>query len=148
LPYAWQRKNEQLLLPASKSKALNVLGLITPCCKLYSEVFEHNINSDVAIEFMNGFANQISKKTIVILDNAPIHKSKKFLSNLDYWREQDLYIYFLPPYSPELNKIEILWRFIKYQWIPLDAYKNYQNLKDRLSETLNMVGSKHIINYC
>ena len=74
LPYAWQHKDKPLLLPTSKSKSLSVLWLMTPCCKLYSEIFEHTINSDIAIEFIDNFANQISKKTIVILDNAPIHK--------------------------------------------------------------------------
>ena len=84
---------------------------------------------------------------MVILDNAPIHKSKKFIADIAHWREIDLYIYFLPPYSLELNKIEILWRFIKYQWIPLETNRSFQNLKERLSETLLLVGSKHIINY-
>lgn len=94
---------------------------MTPCSKLYSKIFEQTINADITIEFMNNFANQISKKTVVILNNTPIHKSKKFISNLSRWREQYLYVYFLPPYSTELNKIDILWRFIKYEWIPLDA---------------------------
>ena len=120
---------------------------MTPCCKLYFKTYEQTINSDLAIEFMNDFANQISKKTVVILDNAPIHKSKKFIANIDLRREPHLYIYFLHPFSPELNKIEILWRFIKYQWIPLDAYRNFKSLKDRLNETLLLVGSKHIIKY-
>ncbi len=35
----------------------------------------------------------------------------------------------------------------KYQWIPLDAYRNFQNFKDRLNETLLLVGSKYIIKY-
>ena len=29
---------------------------------------------------------------------------------------------YLPPYSPELNLIEILWRRIKYTWLPFSAY--------------------------
>jgi hypothetical protein len=41
------------------------------------------------------------------------------------------------PYSPELNLIEILWKRIKYQWIPFDAYLSFQNLKERLSLVLN-----------
>ncbi|MDR1180459.1 MAG: transposase, partial [Bacteroidales bacterium] len=36
--------------------------------------------------------------------------------------------FFLPPYSPELNKIEILWRFIKYKWLPFEPFLNFQNL--------------------
>ncbi|MEG2480357.1 MAG: transposase, partial [Mucinivorans sp.] len=60
---------------------------------------------------------------------------------------QDLWIYYLPPYSPELNIIEILWRFIKYQWLPFDAFLNFQNLKERIAELLNIIGSKYIIKF-
>lgn len=147
LPYAWQHKNKPLLLPASRSKSLSALGLMTPSCKLFSRTYEGSVDSQIMIDFIDEFVPQINKRTVVILDNAPIHKSKKFLSNIDRWREQDLEIFFLPTYSPELNKIEILWRFIKYKWIPLDAYLNFQNLKDRLDETISQVGSKYIINF-
>lgn len=115
LPYAWQHKEKPLQLPASSSISLSILGLMTPCCKLYSKTFEQTINSDIVIEFMGNFVNQISKRTVAILYNAPIHKSKKFIANIARCREMYMYIYFLPPYSPELNKIEILWRFIKCQ---------------------------------
>ena len=147
LPYAWQHKDKPLLLPASRSKSLSVLGLMTPSCKLFSRTFEGSVDSQIMIDFIDEYAVQINKRTILVLDNAPIHKSKKFLANIDRWRELDIEIFFLPTYSPELNKIEILWRFIKYKWIPLDAYLNFQNLKDRLNETINQIGSKYIINY-
>ncbi len=32
------------------------------------------------------------------------------------WQQQGLYLYYLPPYSPELNRIEILWKQAKYFW--------------------------------
>lgn len=31
-------------------------------------------------------------------------------------------LYFLPPYSPELNRIEILWHKIKYEWLPFPKH--------------------------
>jgi hypothetical protein len=37
-------------------------------------------------------------------------------------------IYLLPAYSPELNLIEILWRMIKYHWLPLKAYESFKDL--------------------
>ena len=49
--------------------------------------------------------------TIVIVDNARIHRSKKVQKFLD--RHTDVKIYFLPPYSPEYNPVEIVWRIIK-----------------------------------
>jgi len=38
-------------------------------------------------------------------------------------------LHWLPPYSPELNLIEILWRKIKYQWLPLRAYLSFNHLQ-------------------
>ncbi|MFI3286724.1 MAG: transposase, partial [Rikenellaceae bacterium] len=90
----------------------------------------------------------ITKRTVVVIDNAPIHRSKKFMAKVEQWRELDLWIYFLPPYSPELNIIEILWRFMKYQWLPFDAYLNFMRLKARVAEVLDCVGSKYRINFC
>jgi transposase len=63
---------------------------------------------------MNRFVEQTFKKTIVILDNSPIHKSKKFIAKIEKWKEKDVLVYFLPSYSSELNLIEIQWLRIKY----------------------------------
>ena len=68
-----------------------------------------------------------------------------FMAKMKEWEEQDVLIFFLPPYSPELNLIEILWKRIKYQWIPFDAYLSVQNLKERLSFVLNNVGKQYDI---
>jgi transposase len=146
VPYAWQTKENPILLPAAKGKFLNVVGLMNRKNDLFFEVNETTFNSDKMISFIDRFEKKkIIKKTVVILDNAPIHKSKKFKEKIIEWREKDLLIYFLPPYSPELNLIEILWRRIKYHWIPFDAYICFQNLKERLLYTLNNFGTKYDI---
>jgi len=56
-------------------------------------------------------------------------------------------LHFLPPYSPELNLIEILWRKLKYEWLPLDAYQSYGHLKKWLLEILDNVGEKFQITF-
>jgi len=114
---------------------------------LFFDVLETTFNSDKAILFMDRFVAQTVKKTIVILDNSPIHKSRKFLAKVEEWKEDDVWIYFLPPYSPELNLIEILWRRIKYQWLPFDAYLGFQNLKERLSFVLDNFGKIYDIKF-
>jgi hypothetical protein len=146
--YAWQHKDNPILLPAAKGKRLSVFGLMTPDCKLWSWMIEGSINSDMVIAIFDDFASQITKKTVVVIDNAPIHRSDKFMAKIAQWKEQDLLIYFLPPYSPELNLIEILWKHIKYYWLPFDAFSCFQNLKERLEDVLKYVGSKHRINFC
>ena len=145
VPYAWQKKDNPILLPAAKGKFLNVIGLMTRKNNLFFEMLETTFNTDKIISFMDNFVAQIKKKTVVILDNSPIHKSNKFMAKIQEWEEQDVFIFFLPPYSPELNLIEILWRRIKYNWIPFDAYICFQNLKERLSFVLNNFGTKYDI---
>ena len=54
---------------------------------------------------------------------------------------------FLPPYSPELNLIEILWRKIKYEWLPLDAYQDFKTLPASLFDVLKRIGSKYRITF-
>jgi transposase len=145
VPYAWQTKENPILLPAAKGKFLNVIGLMTRKNKLFFEVLETTYNTDKVISYMDRFVAQTIKKTVVILDNSPIHKSKKFMAKIKEWEEKDVLIFFLPPYSPELNLIEILWRRIKYQWISFDAYICFQNLKERFSYVLSNFGEKYDI---
>jgi len=145
VPYAWQTKENPILLPAAKGKFLNVIGLMTRKNKLFFEVLETTYNTNKVISYMDRFVAQTVKKTVVILDNSPIHKSKKFMAKIEEWKEKDVLIFFLPPYSPELNLIEILWRRIKYQWITFDAYICFQNLKERLSYVLTNFGKKYDI---
>ena len=77
-----------------------------------------------------------------MLDNASIHRSGAFKAQLEKWQQRGVSLHFLPPYSPELNLIEILWRKVKYEWLPLDAYQSYAHLKKRVLEILSNVGEK------
>jgi transposase len=52
-----------------------------------------------------------NKEIVFILDNASIHRSKKTKEFLK--RHKNIHLFFLPPYSPEYNPVEIFWRWIK-----------------------------------
>lgn len=147
LPYAWQHKENPILLPSKRSQSLSVLGLMNLECKLFFKMIESSVKSADIISLLDEFVLTITKRTVVILDNAPIHHSKAFKQRIKFWESMDLFIYFLPPYSPELNKIEILWRFIKYKWLPFDAFLNFKNLKERLNNVLLNLKTKYVINF-
>jgi hypothetical protein len=49
--------------------------------------------------------------------------------------------------ATELNLIEILWRFIKYEWLPLDAYKDWKTFVECLEKILREVGTNYVINF-
>ena len=52
------------------------------------------------------------KRIVIILDNAKIHHAKLLKPFLEENKE-DLILKFLPPYSPNLNLIEGLWKWLK-----------------------------------
>lgn len=84
---------------------------------------------------------------MVLIDNASTHTSHKFKNKLPEWARKGLIVKYLPTYSSELNLIEIVWRFIKYQWLPLSAYLSFQNLKIALQDVLDGIGSKYRITF-
>lgn len=52
-------------------------------------------------------------KAILVLDNLPIHHSKKVKEVME---ECKFRVRFLPPYSCSLNPIEKVWHVVKNKW--------------------------------
>lgn len=67
----------------------------------------------------------LHKIMIIILDNAKIHKAKIVQ---EYCQENQIILVYLPPYSPNLNPIEFMWKDLKKR---LSEYyqENVDNLK-------------------
>ncbi len=62
-------------------------------------------------------------------------------------QQQGLTIVNIAPYSPELNIIEILWRKIKYEWMPFSAYESFHNMKESLFKILANIGKYYTVNF-
>ena len=147
IPYAWIPKGKRLLLPCEKSKNMTILGFMNRACALHAYAFEGSVNSEVVIKCMDDFCTHITKKTVVIIDNASIHKSNRMNEKIKEWVEKGLLLQFIPPYCPELNLIELLWKQLKYKWLEKQHYQSYQQLWDSVCEILKKVGSKYHINF-
>jgi transposase len=143
VPYAWQLVGKTIEIPSSKSKRLNVLGFVNRDCKFNSFVFEGSINSSIVVACIDAFSHQIENPTTLVIDNASTHTSNEFNDNLEAWKKRGLTIYRIPPYSPELNIIEIIWRKIKYEWLPFSAYESYRSLKQELFQVLSNIGTTY-----
>jgi len=74
-------------------------------------------------------------------------KRDVILDKNEEWQERGITIFELPSYSPELNLIEILWRFIKYEWIEIDAYQSWENFVASVEKILREFGENYVINF-
>ena len=76
-----------------------------------------NTTAELFAGFLGLLVEQVGKPLTIILDNASVHTAKAIEPLLEQLKKKGLTLYFLPPYSPELNRIEILWRKVKYEWM-------------------------------
>lgn len=148
IPYAWQPIGTALTVPTSShSRRLNVLGFLKRDNALHPYMIEGNVDSAAIIQGFDQFSTDITKRSYVLLDNAPMHRSKAFMQQIPKWVQKGLIIKYLPAYSPELNLIEILWRFIKYYWLPFSAYASFKHLCQAVEDILTHFGTYYTINF-
>jgi transposase len=147
IPYAWQRVGQRLELASAHGPRQNVLGFFNLHNQFHAFAFQGTIDANTVIHCFDLFRQHQQKPALVVVDNAPIHTSEDFEEELERWQKADLHVKFLPPYCPELNLIELLWRKIKYEWLPLDAYLNFKTLTASLFDVLKGIGSKYRITF-
>src|SRR5215831_4034680 len=87
LPYAWQEKGQTIRLPSGPSKRLNVLGFLSKKNELQAYSRLGSVDSDVVVRCINDFCKDIDKKTVLVMDNSPIHTSETFQDNIPLWKE-------------------------------------------------------------
>ena len=149
VPYAWQMTGQSLPLPSSSSRRINVLGFMNKANDSYFHSVIGSVSSDTVIAAFDRFSEtrDPSSLSLVFVDNSPLHHSQAFQTRQDDWMLNGVIVCYLPAYSPELNLIEILWRKIKYEWLPWSAYESFSALQEALASILVNFGNKYQITF-
>ena len=104
--YAPKGKTPVIELNA-KRHSLNMISAITNQGKVRFKVFDGTMNADLLIDFMKRLVKSAGRKVILILDNLRVHHAKKVKAWLAE-HEEEIEVFYLPAYSPELNPDEYL----------------------------------------
>jgi transposase len=146
IPYAWQDIGSTIRVPCRVGKRINVIGLYSLMQgTLIADITDKSLTSTHVIDFLDAFSKTVQKFTVVVLDNASIHTAKGVTEKLPEWERRNLFLYYLPTYSPELNIIEMVWKKIKYEWLPLSAYESFDSLWIKLNDMLPKIGVEYNI---
>lgn len=130
--YLMAKKGTRLQLPYYGAHLRsNVIGAVRMNDGKFFSLIMPYVNTDIFQLFINELNTHIdqNKRNILVLDNASWHKVK----SLDWKNIEPL---FLPPYSPDLNPIEVLWLAIKKQDFTWFWTNDHNALDDHLQNSL------------
>jgi transposase len=147
VPYAWQPKGKYIGIPSQKSTPINIFGLLSRDNDFEAYTVNGSMTGVCLAAFLDDFALTIKQPTAIVLDNAPFHHSEIMKQKIEQWKEMDLYVWFLPTYSPHLNIIETLWRKIKYEWLKHYHYNDQKTLENALLNILKNIGTEYKIKF-
>lgn len=105
--------------------------------------YEEHETYDAAV-FLGFLENLLSRnpdgKTVLILDNARIHHAKLLIPFLTENADR-LQLIFLPPYSPNLNLIEGLWKWLKERVVNNVFYHSVSEIRKNVADFLTSIQS-------
>ena len=147
VPYGWQLRGEGVFVPSQRVARLNIFGMITRDNQYEGFTTTERMTADRIVSFLDDFSFRIRKDTFVVFDNATVHRNRWIKELRPVWEKRELFIFFLPPYSPHLNIVETLWRVLKGKWIRPQDYVNTDALFYATNRALYDIGNRLCINY-
>lgn len=148
VPYGWQFKGEDVFIEAAKGRGINCFALLSRDNKLIYRTTEQSINAGFIVEELDKLSLDIQKQTVVVLDNAGCAQGTKSTKvPVETWQQRGLYILYLPPYSPQLNIAERLWKELKARWLRPQDYLAADALFYQTKLILAAVGENLSINF-
>ena len=114
---AWTPRGEQHRIEAPRGKRLNIMAALLSSGTVEYAHYWCTSTAELFLGFVNDLAQKVSKPLVIVLDNAKIHSAAAIRPALQLLEKQGVKFEFLSPYSPELNRIEVMWRLMKHRWL-------------------------------
>lgn len=109
---------------------LNMLSAVNRRGKMRFMIEAKGLNADVMCRFLDRLMAGQKRRVFLILDGHPIHKSARLARKVSGF-DGRLKLFLLPPYSPELNPDEGVWREVKGHRLGRAGIFSFADLKSK-----------------
>ena len=144
--YSWclpgQRKRVKYEYP--QGRRVNVLATYRPigaAPRLHAAAFERTLTSEDLLGYLRGLP-AAGVPRVVVLDNAGLHVSKAVKAQRKELARRGTFLYYLPAYSPELNRIEPVFKQVKHHEIPRRSHQSKAELRASVESGFESYGRK------
>ena len=114
---------------------LNMISAVTPKGRLRFSTFTGSMNAKVFLDFVRRLLHDEPDPVFLILDGHPVHRSKAVREFVEA-TDGRLRLFFLPPYSPELNPDEWVWKNVKHDRIGKAGIRSADDLRNKAERAL------------
>ena len=114
---------------------LNMLSAVSAQGHFRFMTVEGRVNAEVFGEFLRRLITGMDRKIFLVVDGHPAHKAK-LIKRFVQDNADRLELFFLPPYSPELNPDELVWAHVKTR-VAKATVKTKDELKRMVDRTLH-----------
>jgi transposase len=129
----WDKKGHKTRITKNGDHIrMNVIGMVCSRTGQFFAIEASHSDSDTFQAFLDEADKSITfqrTRNILIIDNASWHRRKS-----NKWHKWEAM--YLPPYSPDLNPIEQIWRVLKNKWFNNHICRNVDQLIDRIDEAI------------
>lgn len=141
LAYGWIKKGFRKEICANSGRSrLNLSGAIDIISKKLHIQEDKTLNADSTIAFLRKIEEAYPTKIKIHLfsDNARYYKNKAVKN---YLENSKIKLHFLPPYSPNLNPIERLWKWMKERIMYNTYYEYFEDFKSAIIGFLESIST-------
>lgn len=130
--YCWCKKGIRPLVPCHHIREYRyTYGAVEPRTGESSFLIMPYCNTDCMNMFLKHLSDSYPKDRIILVcDGASWHKSKRLII------PDNIRLVFIPPYTPEMNPIEQIWREIRTKGFKNEVFTTLEKVVDRLCETI------------
>jgi transposase len=125
----------------TKRFSVNMISAVNNQGLLRFMIYESNMTARVLIRFMRRLIKDAKRTVFLILDNLRVHHAKLVEAWLER-HEDDIEVFYLPSYSPELNPDEYLNCDLKTGIRSSSPDRNQKDLKEKILGHLRMLQKK------
>ena len=123
-------------------KRINILGALDiEDFSVTTTLTEETCDSERIVEFLQKIKEKYpDRKIVVVLDNARYNYA---IVTRAFAEENNILLLFLPPYAPNLNLIERLWKFTKKHLVNNTYHENFTQFVNVTDSFFNNLGDYH-----
>jgi len=132
----WAPKGQTPVIRTSGSRhSLNMISAISAKGAMRFMTVKGRVNADRFIEFLERLIKNAPTPVYLIVDGHPVHRSTRVRTFVESTKGK-LKLFYLPPYSPELNPDEQVWNHVKNHKIGKKVVKSQENLESIIRSAL------------